>query len=353
MGFFNKILENPITQVLAPATILPSVASRLVSGSKEDAEQEKILASQRELEEAQRRAQTQEYSNVAGRNDLIRDQIAGRMRGQNLFGDERQLTSGSMDVLGRRADLSQGLNAREMDAARTQGRNEVNANTQGQLRQLQAIQGAQGLKGGLAASQQARVLGEGGRRVQDMERDLVLANIQARRQGIQDYSGELNRRLFGIQASETGQAQLGLQQRGLEQGLAIAGQPAPQPQMGLLGGVTQEISVICTEMNRQGLLSKNIRLADEVFGSNMKRTRPEVYAGYYCWAKYVVRVMKKSKRFTKFVCFFGLPWAKQMAYEQGYLGRGSILGAAIMKVGVPFCALIGKLILKKGKYARA
>lgn len=342
----KSFIQNPLTALVAPATIPLNLMSRY--GDKQEAQ-----GYSQGQQDAMRLAQEQASTNAQGRQDLIYDQFLGKMKGQQLFGSEGNLALGSQEILDRRQDLSKGLEARELDAARTQGRQEINANTMGQLRNLQAIQGAQGLKGGLAAAQQRRVLSEGGARVQDMERDLILANVAARRQGLQDYSQEVNRRLFGIQASETGQAQLGLQQRGLEQGLALAGAPAPQPSVGLLGGVTQELSVICTEMNRQGLLSKNIRIADEIYGHQMRKDRPEVYYGYYLWAKHVVRLMRKSKRFSKFVCFLALPWAKEMAYEMGYLGKGSIRGKIIMKVGVPLCGILGKIFLRRTKYANA
>lgn len=106
-------------------------------------------------------------------------------------------------------------------------------------------------------------------------------------------------------------------------------------------------TVICTELYRQGYYSTDLLVKDIKYGEMIRATKPEVYIGYRLWADSVVKLMKKSKLFTKFVALFAVPWAKNMA------GQSNLLGALISTIGEPICGIIGKLSMKLGaKYAR-
>lgn len=94
------------------------------------------------------------------------------------------------------------------------------------------------------------------------------------------------------------------------------------------------LTVICTELNRQGYLMGDILAADEEFGKIIRETQPEVMMGYHIWAAPIVSQMKKSKSFTKLVWMFAKPWATQMAYEMGAVKKGSIFGKILMKFGI-------------------
>lgn len=108
------------------------------------------------------------------------------------------------------------------------------------------------------------------------------------------------------------------------------------------GGLT----VICTELHRQGFMSDDIRDADERFGRMIMSTKPEVMIGYHAWALPIVDLMKKSRSFTKVVWFVAKPWAYQMAYEMGSREKGSWIGKTLMKFGILVSGIVGKIKLR-------
>lgn len=280
------------------------------------------------------------------------DQAVGIDQGQALFGNQGQLANTSQDILKRRMDLANGLQAKELAAIRGQAQQQIRGQTQSDLRRLQAIQGRQGVKGGLAAAQQRATLQQGAQNQTNLERDLIMQNIEARRQGLGDLSSDVNKRLFGIQATQSGQAQLGLQQRGLEQGLAIASQPTPMQKPGVLGQIGEEVTIICTELKRQGILKGEVLKADEEYGALTLMNEPEVYFGYIIAASPVVRAMKKSKLITQCVAALALPWAHQMAFEMGYDYKPSLLGRMINFIGKPICRVVYKVHQMRAAYGR-
>lgn len=103
-------------------------------------------------------------------------------------------------------------------------------------------------------------------------------------------------------------------------------------------------TVICTELYRQKITSKRMLMADLKFGKWVIENDPYTYIGYHQWAPHVVRLMRKSKFFTKFVCIFALPWQKEMAYRVGFLKKGNLFGYVLMEMGVPVCRYIGKRV---------
>lgn len=114
---------------------------------------------------------------------------------------------------------------------------------------------------------------------------------------------------------------------------------APQAQSNGFG------TVICTELYEQGFFSDKVYQADVTYGSNMKIIHPDIYWGYRFLADPIVRKMKVSKRFTKLVAFFAVPWARNMAGDKNFLG------ATVAFIGEPLCLIVGKII--GGKYAHS
>ncbi len=112
-----------------------------------------------------------------------------------------------------------------------------------------------------------------------------------------------------------------------------------------LGGF--RATVICTELHRQGLMSDEIREADERFGRMISATSPETMLGYHYWAIPIVNLMQKSRLFTKIVWTVARPWAYHMAYEMGTLEKDNLLGKILMKVGAFISKIIGKSISAK------
>lgn len=102
---------------------------------------------------------------------------------------------------------------------------------------------------------------------------------------------------------------------------------------GLLGGGG---TVICTELYKQGYMSKEIYKKDQLYGYRMMTYHPEVYWGYRIMAKPIVKLMKKSKLFTKLISIPASVWAQDMAGYKSYTGR------VINVIGTAICGKIGE-----------
>lgn len=118
-----------------------------------------------------------------------------------------------------------------------------------------------------------------------------------------------------------------------QQALAVGKTPSIIPNYSS-GGLT----VICTELYRQGYMSESIKRADEAYGLAIMANKPEIYIGYRFLADPIVKLMKKSKVFTALVAIPGMAWARNMA------GDKNLLGKLISVIGEPICSLIGKVI---------
>ena len=106
--------------------------------------------------------------------------------------------------------------------------------------------------------------------------------------------------------------------------------------LGGLGG----LKIICEELHRQGLLPTEIYEPDEAYGDWLEKNDPAVLLGYHFWARPVVARMRASRGFAKFMAVVSRPVALELGRRMG-VGRGSILGRAMLFVGVPVCRLIG------------
>jgi len=116
---------------------------------------------------------------------------------------------------------------------------------------------------------------------------------------------------------------------------------------GLIGGAeggASAASVICTELNRQGLLPTNVMNLDAKFA--LKNISAETYIGYVSWARYVVKAMKHSKLITYAVAPIGRSWAYEMASRMSPKYTGNRTGKFLLKVGVPICTIIGRTYVK-------
>lgn len=96
------------------------------------------------------------------------------------------------------------------------------------------------------------------------------------------------------------------------------------------------LTVICTELHRQGLMDEALYSKDHEFGEKMWSEQPMTMLGYTLLANPVVKRMQKSPKVTKFVAFFALSWARHIA------GDKNLLGAFILTAGVPLCRIYGQ-----------
>ena len=126
-------------------------------------------------------------------------------------------------------------------------------------------------------------------------------------------------------------------------GGAAAGFAVGGPIGAIIGGVTGLVgggTVICTELNRQGYLPDEVLECERQYVD--KFIDSEVYQGYRIMADPVVRLMQKSKVFTKIVKPLGCAFAYEMAHRVNESIKGSKLGKMILKIGIPLCKIVAR-----------
>ncbi len=110
---------------------------------------------------------------------------------------------------------------------------------------------------------------------------------------------------------------------------------------GIIGGISSLVddTVICTELERQGLISLSERDFSKLY--RLENLDEEVHAGYHRWASPVARMMRRSKIVTTLIRPLGVSWARTMANRVEPTVEVSrtekIIGAALILVGVPIC----------------
>jgi hypothetical protein len=125
------------------------------------------------------------------------------------------------------------------------------------------------------------------------------------------------------------------------------------------GGGSSGCKIICTKLHELGLMSEDIYLADQEFGAELIKIRPDIYHGYRAWAEIVVDWMNGSgpkmmpwmtdKQFsvaikkwsTAWAHDIATPWAEEMAFKMGKIPNSSLTGRMITAVGVPICKVVG------------
>lgn len=146
------------------------------------------------------------------------DMTAGRNIWSQLTGSRPEYAA----IMNRYKDMSQGLNAQEMTAAREQMARGQQGQAQSAMRSLYSNQAKSGVRGGMAGAQASRV----GRQIASdrtaAEQKLLLDNYALRRQGLQDYSGVVNRDISGELGTGIGYAGLGVSDRTAAQQAAAA-----------------------------------------------------------------------------------------------------------------------------------
>lgn len=100
--------------------------------------------------------------------------------------------------------------------------------------------------------------------------------------------------------------------------------------------------VICTELHRQGLMSR----ADYLQGARFagEHLTEQHYRGYHVWALPVVRHMRRSKRATAFWRKLASARADHIAYLDGDAARQNRLGAFLCSIGHPVCNALGGMV---------
>lgn len=305
---------------------------------------------------------------TALRAQMMQDLALGKAIGEERFkeGDLGRLEGVSQadikDIFARRrAAMEEGLGREELQARREEMGQRIDQQTQSAVRQLASMGGQLGLRGGTLGTQAANMLAAGAQGKSDIERQLFLADADARRQALGAAEASLggalrenidaaNRERFARLSTELGIGQMGVAQRGGATAANAALQAAAisRPRPGLLTSATGGLTVLCTECHRQGYIDNNIFKADVKFGKRIRKEDPEAYQGYLIWASPVVKKMQESKLVTKLVASFVVPFAKHIAYTEGHLEKDNLVGKMVCKVGKAFSRLVFKL--HRGNY---
>lgn len=153
---------------------------------------------------------------------------------------------------------------------------------------------------------------------------------------------EIGKRVFGGEKGLIGKGET-TQTIGTIGSAAAAGFLFGGPVGALIGagtGVISDATVICTELTRQGYLSRRIL---ELDGEYRKSGIDEnTYAGYMRWAPYIVKGMQKSWIFTQLVRPFGSGWAHYTAHKIDKKVSNSVIGCLLYRLGVPVCRFLGR-----------
>ena len=116
------------------------------------------------------------------------------------------------------------------------------------------------------------------------------------------------------------------------------------------GRDTGDSKLVCTAMNKMGLLPDDIYALDSEFGLKVNREDPVLGDGYRLWALPVSEFIKKdtlgARALRAFMRPITLAWAKEMAHQMrpdDY--KPNYAGKVIMAIGHPTCRAIGHVFL--------
>jgi hypothetical protein len=98
----------------------------------------------------------------------------------------------------------------------------------------------------------------------------------------------------------------------------------------------KKTSVICTELERQGLLDPDLYDAGHAHFLSLP---DETVAGYRIWAEKVVPLMQKSAALSRFLQPIAVSRYQMIVHK-----RFGILGAITIYIGQPICFVIGKIL---------
>lgn len=103
--------------------------------------------------------------------------------------------------------------------------------------------------------------------------------------------------------------------------------------------------VICTHFYRKGMLSRELWRADMEY--TLQHLPQSMVNGYHLWAIPYVRLMRKSPLAEKLMYPIAYHRAREIAYQMGYLEKGSIRGKIFRSILEPVCAFLGMFTTEK------
>ena len=205
-----------------------------------------------------------------------------------------------------------------------------------------------GAQGASAAAQQRSLMAQGMMGRANIERDIFLANEQAKAQGLTSMSQSLAQEreatnaytssLGDVKTFDIGQVTAEKQLRGsmgmqYEQMASAerAAKMAADAQIKMAkaesgGGIT----VVCTELHRQGQIPTEVWQINQEFGKHLYRVDPYGYYGYLAWGLPLAKAMNKSKIITAIAAPFMKGWINYVA------GKETLFNKTMYKIGRVF-----------------
>ena len=282
-------------------------------------------AAQRERASLKRK--TQSAASVAAEAKKQEDYTRrlGALGGGSIYGTDKEKQGELAGLEQAKLGYGQGLaqtgqdiqRIRELQQGRTgqSGGDPVSAaimgQKQGAMANAQRGLASSGVKGGAAAGAIANV-------ERQQNQDIAASLYGQQRQSIADERSLAGNTLAGTVA--------------MSQAAKAGGTAQEMPKAPDTGGMT----VICTELHRQGIMSDELYAKEVEFGRNVD---PIVMLGYTFLATPIVKIMQKSKLCTTLCSYPAMAWARDMA------GDENILGSLLFMFGVPLCYFVGKLKL--------
>ncbi len=121
-------------------------------------------------------------------------------------------------------------------------------------------------------------------------------------------------------------------------GLGVKGFTAAFPG-GVGGKPGGTLTVICTELHRRGWLDDNLYRGDGAYGETVE---PEIMAGYHAWGKPLANAMRRHTWLAAIMWLIARPVVHEMAARAGHRFLGSLIGQAMLAIGLPLCRWIGR-----------
>lgn len=264
---------------------------------------------------------------------MTKDVLEGSRFGEAVLGDE------GLGRAGDNADVQQGLNqlreqskgfsGAESLARKEQALGGIATATQGQQRSLQSSLARAGVRGGAAGKQIGDVASQGIQSRANAEQQLLIQGEEAARAGTSKFigaAGTLSSFDLGQAAKEKaivlqsglGFAQMGAAERGAKlQADASAAAAASSKQASGGGG----LSVVCTELHRQGLITTKVWNNNTEVGKYTYENARYNYKGYLTWGLPIAKLMKKSKLATSILSPIMIPWVRHLGGESSVFNR--------------------------------
>lgn len=182
---------------------------------------------------------------------------------------------------------------------------------QGALANAQRGMASSGVKGGTAQGVMSDV-------EKEQNQNIAASLYGQQRQSIADERSMASNMLAGTEA--------------MSQGGKATGTSQNMPKAPETGGMT----VICTELHRQGIMPLDMYIKDMQYGESLDHV---TLIGYRLLANPVVKLMHKYAIVTSIVSIPAMAWARNMA------GQYNFFGSMISFFGEPICHIVGKVKL--------